>query len=123
MQDYAEKHHISRETVRELLDDEMSCFTLQRIVDYSKIGIDCSTVLNLWNILSDFAYSVGDKFIGDDKKFDETIDEVYTKLFKGCNIKAMKQSAYHPVWDARSRQILDNVMKDGTGIVLKHLYT
>jgi len=103
------------------MDDEIVYFTLHRTVDYSEMDIDCSKVLNLWNIISDFAYTVGDKFIGDDKERNE-IDEVYVKLFRGCNIKAMKQSFYHPVWNVNSRQVLEKVMKDGIKMVLRHLY-
>lgn len=103
------------------IDDEIAYFTLHRTVDYSKMDIDCSKVLNLWNIISDFAYTVGEKFIGDDKERNE-IDEVYTKLFRGCNIKAMEQPFYHSVWDVDSRQVLDKVMKDGIKMVLQHLY-
>ena len=60
---------------------------------------DCSIMLDLWNVISDASKSMDVAFIGDDKE-NEMANQLYSKLFHGCNLPSVNTSGkkYIPEW-------------------------
>lgn len=78
--------------------------------------IDCPSLLDWWNLFSDIAQSVHQSFSGDAP--DERTQNIYNKLFYGCNFPAMRQDGpvYHPVWSDEERAHLQKIMEDGLAL-------
>ncbi|MEE3314143.1 MAG: hypothetical protein VZR56_08295 [Treponema sp.] len=74
------------------------------IIDYTNYN----NVINLWNIISDLAKTLGLLFIGDS---DEMID-IYKKLLCGCNLPALIQSKekYTPHFSNAEITAINNVI-------------
>lgn len=81
--------------------------------------IDCSKVLDFWNIITDISYSVNEDFIGRTKS--EEILNIYDKLFYGCNLPASNRmdEKYVPEWSAKEQMMISNVINDGLRIIEK----
>ena len=60
---------------------------------------NCSDMLDFWNIISDASKSIGAAFMGDDTD-NEIVNQVYSKLFHGCNLPVINTSGkkYIPEW-------------------------
>ena len=80
--------------------------------------VDCEELLNFWNITSDLARSANQAFYGDK---DESVIDVYNKLFYGTNPASLKGDAedYTPAWDEEDLSELRKVMEDCVRIVGK----
>ena len=95
------------------LDDEITLISTD-IFQALKMGkIDCNLVLTYWNLLSDAAHSVNCQFWGDDQ--DEDTQNIYKKLFYGCNLPAMKMNGedYFPDWNEEERKRIVEIFENG----------
>lgn len=83
--------------------------------------VDCQPLLHWWNLFSDIAQSVHQPFSGDAR--DEKTQNVYNKLFYGCNLPAMRQGGplYHPVWSDEERILLQKILRDGLALTTAYL--
>lgn len=86
-------------------------------------NIDCTYLLDFWNIISDISNSVGDNFIGNTDK--EIINQIYNKLFYGNNIPAIKgdEKDFIPKWTIQEKNELNKVVSDGIRILEIYLLT
>ncbi len=86
------------------------------------VEIDCEYFLNFWNLISDLANSVEEKFYGYQED-NTTVQKIYDKLFYGNNIPSLVKGnkRYQPKWDAEEIAEIANVIKDGLRIVEKIL--
>lgn len=75
--------------------------------------LDCGEVINKWNIISDFALSSGLEFSGEDKSY----NNIYNKLFFGCNLPAMKHPHFIPEWSASEIVEINRVLSEGAALV------
>ena len=83
--------------------------------------INCNQFLNYWNIFSDMAHSINCPFIGDSRDR-EVIQQIYEKLFYGCNVLAKEnQERYRPKWSRKERRWIAKVMRDGFQVLSKGL--
>lgn len=95
------------------------------LVDCDEIGemnyehIECSRVLDFWNIITDISYSVNEDFVGRTKS--EEILNVYDKLFYGCNLPVINRTdeKYVPEWSAKEQKVIFNVIRDGLRVIGK----
>lgn len=83
--------------------------------------VDCPSLLHWWNLFSDIAQSVHQPFSGDAR--DEKTQNVYNKLFYGCNLPAMRQGGplYYPVWSDEERILLQKILRDGLALTTAYL--
>ena len=72
---------------------------------------DCSIMLDFWNVISDASKSMDVTFIGDDKE-NEVANQLYSKLFHGCNLPAINTSGkkYIPVWTKNEIACLKEIL-------------
>ena len=72
---------------------------------------NCSIMLNFWNVISDASKSMDVAFIGDDKE-NETANQLYSKLFYGCNLPAINTSGkkYIPKWTQQEIDCLAEIL-------------
>lgn len=71
--------------------------------------LDCNEVNTKWNIISDFALTVGAEFSGEDKRY----NGIYDKLFFGCNLPAMNHPPYTPEWSAEEIAEINRILAEG----------
>ena len=71
----------------------------------------CSIMLNFWNVISDASKSMDVAFIGDDKENDAA-NQLYSKLFHGCNLPAINTSRkkYIPKWTQKEIEGLAEIL-------------
>ena len=105
-----------------LVDDEVTeilCDKIMEINLYS--GIDCDSILTFWNIITDVASTLNKKFLGDVRN--EDINDLYNKLFCGCNLPAIKGDAedFVPSWVVEERKLLIKIINDGLNILMNAL--
>ena len=82
-------------------------------------SMNCSKVLDFWNIISDISHSAGFEFIGDKK--DKRTEKVYDKLFHGCNLPMVNKTniKYVPKWNYEEKKILSSIIEKGYIIILE----
>lgn len=100
-----------------VLEEEESGFDFDAIKPWlSKPDnkISYNTFLNIWNMMSDLAVSVGIPFLGDGKVY----SDIYDKLFFGCNLPAIRGDGelYIPKWNKDEIASIANVLKNGMDI-------
>lgn len=76
--------------------------------------IDCSTILNLWNIFSDLHSSIGVEFEGSLEHY----NSVYDKLFYGNNLPCINTTSkkYLPTFDDDEIQRIKEMMMKGINL-------
>lgn len=103
------------------LADDVTLFFIEesKLYDFSKM--DCSYILDFWNIVTDIAGSLGLQFLGDEKN--KNVNLIYKKLFYGCNLPSIKgeEPDYHPVWSQSERTVMARIVKDGMKILREQL--
>lgn len=113
-QEFADKHYYH------LYNDNtiIPCDKLERI---SRDEINCDLILTFWNVVSDVAHSLNIYFSGDNKSAE--IQDIYAKLFYGCNLPAIKKCAeeFTPRWDASEKNLMIQVIKEGLRIIKEGL--
>jgi len=79
------------------------------------IQFDCPEILKAWNLFGDFAHSLDTSLGASFRDFDETLNPVYDKVFRCCNLPAMtpKSEEYHPVWSAGEIDRIQELLKVG----------
>lgn len=80
-------------------DDEPAAYDIDEIEAWSKSeaqGVDCRSLLGLWNLATDLP-NRGEFFIAVDKR----ANDLYEKLFAGCNTLARNGRAIHSVVERR----------------------
>lgn len=90
-------------------------------LDEKEKVINCNYFLNFWNCISDLAYSMGEKFYGDQDK--GILNKIYNKLFYGNNLPAItpKGKKFFPEWNDEEIREITKVIKDGLRIVDIHI--
>jgi hypothetical protein len=75
------------------------------------VNIDCEYILNLWNITTDIAKTIGATFYGNKKN---EIINVYDKIFFGNNLPSVRGDGeeYIPSWNKKEINILIKVLED-----------
>ena len=101
---FAEKNDIE-------LDEEITEYDLDDITVTAEM-LDCNEVIQKWNIMSDLALSVGEDFSGEDKRF----NDIYDKLFFGCNLPAVNHPPYTPEWNAEEIAEINRILAEGATI-------
>lgn len=79
--------------------------------------LDCNEVNTKWNIISDFALTVGAEFSGEDKRY----NGIYDKLFFGCNLPAMNHPPYTPEWSAEEIAEINRILSEGAELFARFL--
>lgn len=96
-------------------DDKISCVYdfgyLKKWLLSPNDRFNCSTMLNFWNVISDASKSMDVVFIGDDKE-NEAVNQLYSKLFYGCNLPAINTSGkkYIPKWTQKEIDCLAEIL-------------
>lgn len=98
------------------LDEEITEYDLDDITVTAEI-LDCNEVIQNWNIMSDLALSVGEEFSGEEKRF----NDIYDKLFFGCNLPAMKHPPYTPEWNAEEITEINRILSEGAELFARFL--
>ncbi len=100
------------------INDEIFSMSWNILEELKNEIINCETVLNYWNILSDVAHSIKAHFIGDKKN--GMIQNIYEKLFYGCNLPAIKKSEkeYIPQWTEEEKNGIIEVIENGFDILI-----
>lgn len=96
---------------------EDSLFKDAVLSDLRAGSVECQTVLNWWNLLSDLAHTVGQPFPGDCTE--GFIQNLYSKLFHGCNLPSLRKNGplYTPDWSEEERQALLQVLETGFSLL------
>ena len=83
--------------------------------------LDCNVIITCWNILSDMAKSIDCDFLGDSKS--EEIQNIYDKLFYGCNLPSLKKSGedFLPKWADDEKNLIKKVLKNGFEVLQRAL--
>lgn len=98
----------------EISDEEIEVYNTDEYIPKTKDSVDCNVTLNLWNILSDFAFSVKAPFEGDDPEY----NTVYGKLVYGCNLPAlMNDHRYDPAWNDEETADINKILTAGIEIL------
>lgn len=99
------------------LNDEAIVISYDDIKKANLQAIDCNSILTFWNIITDIAQSVKCQFIGDRKE--DEITDVYSKLFYGCNLPAVKQEGeeFMPQWNEEEKTLIEKVIENGYQIL------
>jgi len=69
----------------------------------------CNEVIEKWNLADDIALAIGTEFSGEDERF----NDIYDKLFFGCNLPAMNHPHYDPEWNAEEIAEINGILADG----------
>lgn len=80
---------------------------------------NCRVLIDTWNFFSDLSKSLNEKYIGD--LDDETMIDIYNKLFYGCNLKLLKNEEYHPIFDDIEVHTCSEIFLSGLSILKKQL--
>ena len=102
---FAEKNGIE-------LDEDITEYDLDDITVTAET-LDCNDVNTRWNIISDFALTVGAEFSGENKRY----NNIYDKLFFGCNLPAMNHPPYTPEWNAEEVDTINRVLSEGAELM------
>lgn len=80
-------------------------------------NIDPIIALEFWNFFSDVAYSVGEKFWGDEKE--DSINNLYAKLFYANNLPSIRGNGelYIPEWKDHEKRLLQIIIDSGMQIL------
>ena len=91
--------------------------TLNKWLKEDKVDIDCSFMLNMWNIISDVARSINKSFVGDDDK----MLTIYNKLFYGNNLPVYSPTdkEYIPIWDSDEIDALRLILSNGIEAIIR----
>ena len=98
------------------LSEEITEYDLDDITVTAET-LDCNEVNTKWNIISDFALTNGAEFSGEDKRY----NDIYNKLFYGCNLPAMKHPHYTPEWSADEIAVINRILAEGTELFARFL--
>ena len=98
------------------LDEEITEYDLDDITVTAET-IDCNEVIQKWNIMSDLALSVGEDFSGENKRY----NDIYDKLFYGCNLPAMNHPPYTPEWSAEEIAEINRILAEGAELLARFL--
>lgn len=84
-----------------------------------KKDIDSNILLSMWNIMSDFAFSIDNLFLGDKEK----LFYIYDKLFYCNNLPAYKKNnkLYDPYWENQEIKVLSNILFRGLNLIKENL--
>ena len=79
----------------------------------------CNHYICIWNMAEDVARSLKLPFYGKNK----ATDDIYDKLFWGCNLPAMTPEGeeYIPEWSQEELGLLAKVIDEGISIIVKSL--
>lgn len=101
------------------ISEDITVYNIDEYVPKTVDNVDCNETLDLWNILSDFAYSVNAPFEGDDVEYNIT----YGKLVYGCNLPALMMDGYHydPTWNGEEIADINKILAGGIEILRKNL--
>lgn len=106
LKEYARSHELP-------LGDGITNFNGDRIMSDIDPEINCSPVLDLWNIISDMAGSLHIKFSGDDKAYNTE----YAKLISGCGLPALEHGHFEPEWTKGERDNIKRIIGEGIYIL------
>lgn len=106
LKEYAHSHELP-------LGDGIAYFNGDRIIGNTDPEINCSPVLDFWNIISDMAGSLHIKFSGDDKAYNTE----YAKLISGCGLPALEHGHFEPEWTKGERDNIKRIISEGTCIL------
>lgn len=114
---YSNSNNIKIEEGKTVLSIDNAIIWLQQ----NEKEIDCIYFLDYWNAISDLAYSVGEKFYGNEDT--NMINSIYNKLFYGNNLPAMihEGETFIPDWATEEVNELTAVIKDGIRVLNTHL--
>lgn len=81
--------------------------------------IDCSFLIDFWNLFSDIAYSIGKEL---EPVRTRRIDRCYNKLFWGLNLPVVtpEDCEYEPIFTKRERKLIREIMRMGLDIFEKN---
>jgi len=102
------------------LDGEVAEYNLSAItglVDRVSRTESCNELLNVWNLFSDIANSLGEEFSGDSDE--ELTRDIYNMLFHGCNILSDIYGEFHPIFDEEEKERCLSVLSDGLAMLDK----
>ena len=79
--------------------------------------INCKSVLDFWNIISDASRSLHVLFCGDRVCY----NPIYEKLLCGCNLEALSGKYYKPIWTRKEIDTIQDILNKGYRILRKYL--
>ena len=82
----------------------------------------CRYYINVWNTADDIAVTLDKPFSG--KSGDNSIDDIYDKLFWACNLPAVTPEGkeYIPIWSKEEMELLKKIIDDAIKIIINTLY-
>ena len=103
-------------------DETVRVYDLTRVQTWANSAsthVECSTLLDMWNLAEDIGRSVG-------KDFDATgrrASRIYDKLFWGCNLPVVTPPGreYVPLWSPAELAKLRRIMREATGTITRAL--
>ena len=100
------------------LNEEITEYNLNNLFKWvldNTTEIDCNYMLDTWNIISDIAHSLNERFYGDNND----VTDIYAKLFYGSNLPCINTGGeeYIPVWNAQELEKLNKVFRSGISIL------
>ena len=96
-------------------DKDITIYDFDQLSELIKLmgeKLDCNLIINYWNIVDDVCNAQSLDFIGKNKRF----NEVYEKLFRGCNTAA-NIFEYNHVWNEKELDLIKEVMISCVAIV------
>lgn len=113
-------HYLERNSLSLENDKDITIYDfdqLGELIELLEEKLDCSLIINFWNIVDDVCNAQSIDFIGKNKKY----NEVYEKLFRGCNTAA-NMFEYNHVWNEKELGLIKEVMVSCVAIV-KNLHS
>lgn len=104
------------------VDDECTEYDCVEENYFINEELNCSGILDLWNIAEDMAKSLKVKLeICEDV---QSVNKIYDKLFYGCNLPAVTPEGekYIPVWSEYETNILHDVVRKGILLIKEMSY-
>lgn len=124
-QDYSNLESYMKEKEIIIVNDEpIKDYDFDYISQFSKKqdNIKSKEFLDFWNLMTDWAYSTNQQFLGDDDS-NGLINDIYNKLFYGCNLPVLKKEEseeYRPTWDNEEIEMLVKICDNGLSIIDNH---
>ena len=87
------------------LEEDITVYDIDDVILKSNDNIfemNCESILDFWNIISDVARSLQLHFCGDTVCY----NSIYEKLLCGCNLAALNSRYYRPNW---TREEVDKI--------------
>lgn len=102
------------------LEEDITVYDIDDVILKSNDNIfemNCESILDFWNIISDVARSLQLHFCGDTACY----NSIYEKLLCGCNLAALNSRYYRPNWTREEVDKIQHIINVGYCILQRCL--